>query len=635
MVINKANTRISSKGFALPLVLVVFCLVILGGLAGWFYLIHKGKLPSPEAPVTPSLTPVAIKPNVVLETGFSFYLPSSWTAKISDQSKTHFFGRFFLPNINKDTTYVEIESLASNKQVKNPLVVFEKTEDRKINGLQAALSEGKEKFGTSQRLIKQASFINKGNILTISLYYTALYKDSTDYDSLIRSVSGSMQSAGQGFRWMRPVYAAEAAKCQKDQDCSDIERCNLQTAQCDLPVCASVPVQACQTSRSRLHACPQIVNQTDGTSCLVGLNVDQKGVCEKGECVPCLDNSEDKCPTVECLSNDGCKPEEQCNLSNKKCEVPLCPTIPPSTEYSCETVISAPHTCPQPINKPDGMVCKSEGKTGACQDGACVVSAEKIAGIPVNNFTKIKVMSDSLSAKISQSDTKYKDGYAKFYSFEAFKGQRLTTAVKEDSNTNPGSFIKTELYNDKDQLLLGQDTRIEYTAPYTGSYYYVVRSFNNQEGGFLLRIFDRNQTDNLVYLKYGDGTEKLVDPTKTPPPYGEQEVAIEVQFTAPVDVVDDGHVSYFAKAKELEPGLGQITTPLEVYGKKLTYQDLLKNGSELPEEYAQNLLKTKITKLTPSKVLIEPAVGGFFPKNYHLVVVEQFSGRQRFFTENP
>lgn len=203
----------------------------------------------------------------------------------------------------------------------------------------------------------------------------------------------------------------------------------------------------------------------------------------------------------------------------------------------------------------------------------------------------------------------------------------------EDKTTNPGSFILTELYNEDGSLLREANTRIEYEAPYTGTYYWIVRTFNGQSGGYLLKVFDRNQTENLVYLKYADGSERQVDPSKSPPLYGQKEAAIIFQFISPIEVIDHRTVRYFAKPIEFEPGLGLITTPVEIYIAQLTYQDLLKQGSILPENDPQYKVATKLTKLSPSKVLIEPEAGSLFPSNRHIVVVEQNIGRYRIFTE--
>lgn len=420
---------------------------------------------SPEAKTSPSSSAAA---NVNLRTGFAFYLPKDWTAKISDQSKQHFYGKFFLPSLNKELSYIEIESITAPNSTKNPFIRAEKTQQKIINGLNATIVEGRENFQSSNRLVKQATFTNGSYALVITMYRRPADNIDAQFDAFIQSVSASGKTSGKRLFFISEVFAAEV-----------------------------------------------------------------------------------------------------------------------------------------------------------------------IAGVDKEKYVRVEVMGDPLPERITKKDAQYKDGYAKFYKFEAFRGQRLTAVAMEDQTTNPGSFIRSELYDEQGKLLDGKDTRTEFEAPYTGIYYWIVRSFNSQEGGYLLKVFDRNQTENLVYLKYADGSERLLDPAKSPPQYGEKEVAILFQFISPIEVINNRTIRYFAKPKEFESGLGLITTPLEVYLKQLTYQDLLQQGSELPENDSNNLVATKLTKLSPSKILIEPEAGGLFPSNRHIVIVEQNIGRYRFFTENP
>lgn len=460
-------------------IFVLFLFLLIGGVV--FYIFQASGLqvsPIQLQKIRPTPTPSIEKPtpspekqvgpNVSLGTGFAFHLPNEWSAKISNQSKQHFYGRFFIPDVSAETTYVEIESIASSRLTKNPLIVIEKSEQKSVNNLTVTLIEGKEGFQNSNRQIRQAVFTSKGFSLAITLYRKPTDQVISQFDALVQSVSSTEKQVSQGFLFISEVYAAES-----------------------------------------------------------------------------------------------------------------------------------------------------------------------ISGIDKDKYMHIEIMGDPLPERVTRDDIQYKDGYAKFYTFEAFKGQRLTTVAMEDRTTNPGSFIKTELYDEQGELIDERDTRIEYDAPYTGVYYWIVRSFNFQEGGYLLKVFDRNQTDNLIYLKYEDGSERLYDPRKTPPQYGEKEMAIIFQFINPIEVIDDRTVRYYAKPKEFETGLGLITSPLEIYAKRETYEDMLEPGSQLPEWDPENLVNTKITKLSPSKVLIEPKEGGLFPKNHHIVVVEQFIGRYRFFTENP
>lgn len=455
------------------LIIISFILVLSGGLGFYFFRfarqpIYQDQKERVEPKLSPSPTPPVITstPNVTLGTGFSFYLPANWTAKISSQSKQHFFGRFFIPNANTEKTYVEIESIATSRLTENPLITIEKIEQKKINNLTATLTEGKERFQTSRRQVKQATFINEGDVLVLTLYHDPSDRAIYEFDTLVNSVTASTRVIGNNYRLANLAYADES-----------------------------------------------------------------------------------------------------------------------------------------------------------------------IAQVDKDKYTKIEAMGDPLPERITKDNEPYKDGYAKFYKFEAFKGQRLTAVAMEDRTTNPGSFIRTELFDEQGQVLDQKDTRIEFDAPYTGVYYYIVSSFNQQEGGYLLKVFDRNQTENLVYVKYIDGSERLIDPTKSPPQYGKKEVAILFQFINPIEVIDNSTVRYFAKPREFEPGLGLITTPVEVYLKQETYQDFLRVNSQLPEENPEYLTRKKITLLSPSKILIEPEEGLLFPENYHIVIVEENIGSYRFFTE--
>ncbi len=276
-------------------------------------------------------------------------------------------------------------------------------------------------------------------------------------------------------------------------------------------------------------------------------------------------------------------------------------------------------------------------------------AAEAIAGIDKENYQRIEVMAEPITTEITAKDKPYKDGYAKLYTFDAFKGQRLTTVAEEDSTTNPSSFIRSELYTEDGKQLFSQDTRIEFETAYTGKYYLIVRSFNNQAGKYRLKIFDRNQTENLTYLKYADGREVLVDYNKTPPQYGIEEAALIMQFISPVEV-EQNSVIFQAKPREFEADPGEVSVPIYLYGRPGSYNSDIKDQqfSKLPEDESANILKIKITKLTPSKIYIEPEEGGLFPKNYHYNLLLNLPfinslgqttgttsyGGGRFFTEN-
>lgn len=430
--------------------------------------------------VSPTSTPRS-PTNVTLASGFGFNLPSSWSAKISDQSKTHFAGRFFIPGVNNDTSYVEIESIPSPQQVVNPFIQSKQKRETRINGQVATIIEGKEDYKNSNRMIKQVSFTAQGKTLTMTLYKKAGDTVDPQFDRLVESVQTNQKTS-----WWKPF------------------------------------------SIQLVHA------------------------------------------------------------------------------------------------------------------------AEAIAGFDKEKYQRIEVMADPIETQITTSDSAYKDGTAKLYVFDAFKGQRLTTVAQEIESR---SYVRSELYDQSGQRLYSQDTRIEFEASYTGTYYLIVHTFNSQEGTIRLKIFDRNQTENLTYLKYADGREVLIDYNKRPPQYGDQEAALIIQFISPIEIIDGQSVQFIAKPREFEANPGEVNLPVYLYGRVGSYNSDIKDQQfwKLPEDDPSNILKIKITKLSPSKILIEPELGGLFPKNYHynLVLSRPFVdssgqttgtisyGGGRFFLENP
>ena len=110
----------------------------------------------------------------------------------------------------------------------------------------------------------------------------------------------------------------------------------------------------------------------------------------------------------------------------------------------------------------------------------------------VNSPRFVTVMGEPLNEKLTEADREYKDGYAKFYQFDAIKGQRLTTVAMEDFESNPHSFIRSEIF-DENGVQLGRtmDTRIEFNAPYTGTYYYIVMRVAIEEAEGRTRVLTK------------------------------------------------------------------------------------------------------------------------------------------------
>jgi len=283
----------------------------------------------------------------------------------------------------------------------------------------------------------------------------------------------------------------------------------------------------------------------------------------------------------------------------------------------------------------DSVQLKSKLSSGFVK----VASAEEKAFIlpsPIANlnYKEIKIMDSPLEEQITKNDPPVSDGYAKGYVFYAHKSQRLTTVALEDRSSNPGSFIRSAVYDVEGNIMTGseKDTRVEYEAPASGYYFLVVRSFNNQEGKFKLRVFDRDQVENKVFIKYKNGEEKFLDYNKNLQ-VREEEVAIIFEFVSPVEILPDNVVRYQGKPREFEPSPGLVITPIEVYSMPGKYDDLKASSVVLPEDKKENKNNINLTKIGPARILITP-INGLFAKNLHIYVKEQSIGGYRFFTEN-
>lgn len=450
------------------ILIFALALLVISLITGGFFTLAKTYLiktnKSAESPNNlPILNKQAQAPNINLQTGFSFLIPADWTAKISDNSGGHFYGKFFVPGMDQETNYIEIESGPLTQLIENPTIEIAASEKKQISGTEATIISGKEKFEESQRKTKQAIFkTTDGKYLSVIAYFSKENNLENQFNSFIESITTNNEK--QSFKLINTAFASE--------------------------------------------------------------------------------------------------------------------------------------------------VVANQDKT---------------------KFKKIEVMGNPLSEKIVKEDAKYKDGYADFYYFEAFKGQRLTVVAKEQEQK---SYILSDLFNESGQLLTNMNTRIEFETPYTGRYYLIIHSFKKQEGQYLLKVFDRNQTDNLIYIKYKDGTEKLLDPAKSPPLYGREFVSIVFQFISPVEILENNTVRYLTKPREFEKEIGMITTPIEVFATFSSYNDFIKQGSVLPEDNYKNKVAIKLTKLSPSRLLITvDKVVPLFPPDLHIVIVEQRIGRYRFFTE--
>ena len=250
-----------------------------------------------------------------------------------------------------------------------------------------------------------------------------------------------------------------------------------------------------------------------------------------------------------------------------------------------------------------------------------VQAADSIAGIDTAKFIEVPVMGETMNEQITQKDASYLTGYAKFYTFFAFNGQRLTTALEA---SKPDMLLRSELYDEQGQQLYSKDTRIEYDAPYTGQYYLIVYVDNRQEGYYKFRIFDRSQTENLVYAKYDDGSEMLIDYNKPAPIYGENPIAFIMQFANPVTADETGKITYVDPPHEFNQGRGTVHSQINVNMNTQTYSEFSHaTAVEAPERNQRFAVPIKMTPMSQSKVLIEQKDGTEFPSKHHIAVSEK------------
>lgn len=272
------------------------------------------------------------------------------------------------------------------------------------------------------------------------------------------------------------------------------------------------------------------------------------------------------------------------------------------------------------------------------------VNAQEPADIPTlppNNlpdldYKEIKIMTGPYEENITAEDMPYRTGYARGYKFFAFKSQRLVAVAFEDRNTNPNSFVESQLFSRDGEELSGvMGTRIEFTAPYTGMYYFVVNSFNNQEGGIRVGVDDREQTDVSTYIKYPNGEEVLKDPTIPESIWvGNSEVALIIEIPNQVEVVDTDTFTY-----ESIPAFGYPKTEPKTITSRMTAHSY--NGPDaIPEIYGGNFelaeylgqpVEIQLTQIGLNRVLVTPTEG-LFLAGYQISLHEASEGWIRMFT---
>lgn len=236
-----------------------------------------------------------------------------------------------------------------------------------------------------------------------------------------------------------------------------------------------------------------------------------------------------------------------------------------------------------------------------------------------NTYQELTVMADPLPQYISAQDIVYKDGYAKFYTFTAQKDQSLVAIAEEDRNSTY-SYIKTELYDFTGKILYDRDTRIEFNAPYTGNYYYIVRTFGNQEGAFAVKIFDQNLTRDRVYAQIQNGEEKQLSeggPTET----FTNVQAITVEFISPIEVKNQNTILYYNKGEQFSQATGVEQYSMNVYSMPNLNMEQTIGGLRTRADRDQFKLDIETEKVGSNKVRITRSDKRIFEQN-HVVMLE-------------
>ncbi len=241
--------------------------------------------------------------------------------------------------------------------------------------------------------------------------------------------------------------------------------------------------------------------------------------------------------------------------------------------------------------------------------GSTESSVASVAGFPVDQWKTIEVMEGPYPERITTSDIPYKDGYARLYRFKALAGQRLSFLTEESQKSlkEVGSFLRQEYYDESGKEMTIGNTKgsILDSQPYPQSIwnYVLVRTFDRKQGEFLLKVMDLDQTQDLYYAHYSDGSEALINAISAgaKPEYKNQEAVLIIRFTSPIEIIGDNQVRYFRKPDDF-----CIICRSERYGDKTVPINVKVNQVEVP---------IKITKLFLNQALIQPISQEGFPKD--------------------
>lgn len=207
--LHKQNTK-------LPVLFVVLFLCVAGGIGAYlrFYFPQKNQS-IPVQTESPSEEIVSLKTedqqfSRIVVTKFNLAIPNSWKAQISNQSKSEFSGRFIIPDVNSEMTFVNVQAGPAGDFGRNILVRFDSEETVKLTNDSYIFRIGKEVFLSSQRRVVQAEANKAGVKMLVTLYTDS--SEITKYISIIKGImNATLESAEPSSVGMlvRPVIAAE------------------------------------------------------------------------------------------------------------------------------------------------------------------------------------------------------------------------------------------------------------------------------------------------------------------------------------------------------------------------------------------------------------------------------------------
>ncbi|MDD3647312.1 MAG: hypothetical protein PHS44_02315 [Candidatus Dojkabacteria bacterium] len=250
-------------------------------------------------------------------------------------------------------------------------------------------------------------------------------------------------------------------------------------------------------------------------------------------------------------------------------------------------------------------------------------------------YREIEVMGDILVDEITNKDVTYKDGYARGYSFVAYKGQRLAIWAEETSK-NKESYIRSQLFDSTGRSVSKEmDTHMEFSPMDTGTYFLLVYTFGKREGEIGLRIDDHDQLECVSIIKYEDGTEVLNDPERGSGYFGKKAVGYVYQCPNPIEIKDNDTllVDPVERAGQQLSDRSEVNLLVWSCGKKSCFEHIRDDGKvdfACAEDEGKQI-EFSFTQLNVNRVLITPKKGLFGP-NLQVALSDDYYWFDRFWT---